>query len=136
MRMQRAVWRYLCLLIGGHVVASGCAARRGPKSTVTDSVSSQSAARDLVRANYLGATELRSVTATSTFDAVRKLRPEFIRPAIRAPRGGRVEPAVYLDGVHQGDPEALASIPLAQIYEILMLPEVEARARFGLFCPC
>jgi hypothetical protein len=80
--------------------------------------------------------DLASTNEWSTMDAVRRLRPDFLRGSARGPLTGPPQVAVYLNGAYDGDVSVLNSIPLAVIAEIAFLHPVAARQRFGSTCPC
>lgn len=68
----------------------------------------------------------------TAFDAVRRLRPAFLRGR---PSGSmRLDPDpiwVYVDGMKAGGPEALENIQIAQVFEIRKLSATDATTRFG-----
>jgi hypothetical protein len=89
------------------------------------------------RSNHLVASELQAISALSTLDAVKKLRPEFLRASPRSVIGiDRGEPSLYVNDVYNGDVSLLNTIPLMQIREISFLNPGEARIRLGAACPC
>lgn len=84
----------------------------------------------------LSASELASTNAQWTIDAVRRLRPDFLRGSGRGPQVGRPEIALYLNGSYSGDISLLNTIPLAEVREIVFLHPTEARIYFGPTCAC
>jgi hypothetical protein len=90
-------------------------------------------------AETLTAAEILGANALSTPEAVRRLRPEFLRPTVVwTPDAGSVRayPSVYLNGVHAGGPDILESVPLSVVEEIRFVRSTEAKAWWGSLCPC
>jgi hypothetical protein len=84
--------------------------------------------RDLLLADEIGRT-----SAVTAYDAVRQLRPEWLRrrgrSSIQTPRAEVL--VVYLDGVRFGGPEALRTLTIGGIREIRYLDANDATTRFG-----
>ena len=87
------------------------------------------------RASVITAEELASVEGPGTVDAVRRLRPAFLRGSVRTSRASP-EIAVYVDDRYDGDVTSLETIPVRVIRQIVFLEPVEAHVRFGPRCPC
>jgi len=87
------------------------------------------------RATLITATDLHSINATSTLDAVRQLRPDFLRASPRADRSA-TGPAVFINGMFAGDVSWLEWIQIAEVRDITFIHPTEARFRFGPTCPC
>ena len=85
------------------------------------------------RSDVLGSAELGSVNLDNALEAVLRFRPEFLRshgsPASVDPNAGM--PTVYLNGVRQGGPDALRSIPVAAVREIRYLSASSAADQYG-----
>ena len=83
--------------------------------------------------DILGRDELSSIPATTAWEAVAQLRPQFLhrhgpdRVEVRA----SARPTVYLDGVRQGSLESLHTIPAELVKEIRYLTPTRAAAVFG-----
>ena len=78
--------------------------------------------------------ELQTARVGDAHEALVRLRPEFLRPRgklSRDPEGGA--PIVYVNGIRQGGPEMLRSVPIAAIREIRYLSGQAAAARFGRY---
>ena len=106
----------------GLVTALACAsgtgrARRAPPASTT----------------VLLADEIRAVGARTAYEAVLRLRPEWLRRrgavSIRDPGSGEV--VVYVDGVRLGGPGSLGSIPVGSIVLIEYLNPSDAAGRYG-----
>jgi hypothetical protein len=82
--------------------------------------------------------DLAKVRGTTAADAVRQLRPEFLRVGGRrmTPSSSPGGPSVYVNGRHAGGTDALDLIPLGVLVEIRYLDAVAAKSLFGSFCPC
>jgi hypothetical protein len=82
--------------------------------------------------NVITADELSRIAATSLDDAVRALRPNWLRNApstIRPDAEGTV--VIYLDRVRLGGPESLRQINPMQVSEVRYYSPSEAELRFG-----
>lgn len=77
--------------------------------------------------------EIYSSSATTAYDAVRLLRPSFLRGrgARSMNAGGGSGPVLYVDGVYRGDPREMEQIPAANVLEIRYLDSTDATMRFG-----
>ena len=88
-------------------------------------------------ARHLGRADLLSVDGESVADAVRQLRPDWLRPN-RAP--GRatelVRPSVYINGAYAGSPDELRLVPLGTALDLRFLPPSAAWDQFGAACRC
>ena len=82
--------------------------------------------------NVITAEELSRIAATSLDEAVRALRPNWLRNApstIRPDAEGTV--VIYLDRVRLGGPESLRQINPMQVSEVRYYRPSEAELRFG-----
>jgi hypothetical protein len=83
----------------------------------------------------LTAEEISRTSALTAYEAVRALRPSFMK--IRGPRlSGEVTrttayPAVYLNGMYYGDTESLKSLYVIDIRDIGYIDSNEAMLKFG-----
>jgi hypothetical protein len=89
------------------------------------------------RSDVILPTEFRSLAGATAADAVRLLRPEFLRAvAPRSISGGASFAVVFVDNHRTGGFEALATVPLAIVVEIRYLSPMTAKGEFGSHCPC
>ncbi|HSQ30846.1 MAG TPA: hypothetical protein VLN49_13400 [Gemmatimonadaceae bacterium] len=81
--------------------------------------------------------DLASMTEMSLDDAVRRLRPEWLRvsPTDRQ-QAERGVASVYANGSYVGGLEALRLIPVRAVEEMRYLMPTAARSWFGMLCPC
>jgi len=82
--------------------------------------------------NVITADELSRIAATTLDDAVRALRPSWLRNApstIRPDAEGTV--VIYLDRVRLGGPESLRQINPMQVSEVRYYRPSDAELRFG-----
>jgi len=111
----------LAAALAALTIASGCTATHGSSRPARLS-SADEATQPRISASHrrLTGAELQLTEATSTLDALRRLRPDFLAPRlIASPSGNRVvAPTVYLNGIRQGGLDALYSIPIAAVREI------------------
>lgn len=69
--------------------------------------------------------DITASSATTAYEAVRLLRPAFLRS-----RGGSA-PVLYVDGVYRGDLRGMEQIPAATVQEIRYLDSTDATMRYG-----
>jgi len=82
--------------------------------------------------NLITQEELQRTSASNLFDAIRILRPQWLRQSPTIIRqGGEGSLLVYLDGVQFGDPTSLRQISLLVVQEARYLSASEAQARYG-----
>jgi hypothetical protein len=82
-------------------------------------------------------TEIRAIQANTAADAVRQLRPEFLRSTpTNAFSKAPALASVYLNGHYAGPLEVLSTIPVAAIVEIRYVTTSAAKSAFGSYCAC
>jgi len=82
--------------------------------------------------NLLTQDELQRTSASNLFDAIRMLRPQWLRQSPTIIRqGGEGTLLVYLDGIQFGDPSSLRQISLLVVQEARFLSASEAQGRYG-----
>jgi hypothetical protein len=108
------------VLVAGAAVVPACA------------TGTQGGGRTPSRALLL-ADEIRAVAARNAYEAVSRLRPEWLRRrgvvSLRDPSAGEV--VVYLDSAPFGGPRSLFNIPVESVVAIEYLDASEATGRFG-----
>ena len=84
------------------------------------------------------AADLANVQGLTAMDAVRQLRPEFLRATGRQASVSSTPPeaSVYENDRYAGGIDVLNRFPLRVIAEIRRVEAVEAKARYGTACPC
>jgi len=105
----------LLLVLGAVACASGSG---GPARTQRD---------------VLLADEIQRTSAVTAYDAVRQLRPEWLRRRGRSSIQNATAEVlvVYLDGARFGGPETLRSVAVGSVLEIRHLHASDATTRFG-----
>ena len=87
-------------------------------------------------AYVITAAEIANVGATDAYEAVQKLRPNFLRErgqtSLSDPGSTDVTPNVYLNDTKVGDISPLKDIPTDNIVTIKYWNDKEAQARFGV----
>ncbi|MEO5567143.1 MAG: TonB-dependent receptor plug domain-containing protein [Gemmatimonadaceae bacterium] len=74
--------------------------------------------------------EMETVPVDNVYDAVRRLRPTYLRA--RTTASSRMAYAtVYVDGVRRGSPEVLRSMSPRSVAEVRYLTPAVATTRFG-----
>lgn len=81
------------------------------------------------RRDVIGTQELGNAPRSSALDAIRRLRPEYMRTELGARAGAA--PVVYVDGARWGGMESLSTIPAHLVLDVRRLRPVEARLRYG-----
>ena len=109
-------------------------------SEEADSVMQQSFATDRgeTGAARIVPADLHRVRGTTALEAIRELRPDFLRISLRKMNESNASPAVsvYENGRYIGGVEMLSGIPLGMLVEIRRIEQVEAMILFGSKCPC
>jgi hypothetical protein len=85
--------------------------------------------------NAITAAELAGVSELMTLDAIRRLRPAWLRsraaPTPAAFRQGGVEPALRLDGILREGLQELETLPVRDVLEITFLSATDATTLYG-----
>lgn len=85
--------------------------------------------------NVLTAEEMAASQMTTAYDAIRNLRPTFLRtrgPHTLQPGGGVQTAHVFLDGQKYGDIETLKTMSVQTVREIRYLSASDATTRYGI----
>jgi len=85
-------------------------------------------------ANVITRAELDAAGSVSTFDAVQRLRPNYLRdrgPTSLVIASARTRPAVFVDMSEYGEIESLRAFPASRVDEVRFYPGSEATTRFG-----
>lgn len=129
--MPRSSSFVVTLIVGASLACTSAgASRRAPASSTNR--------------NVITLEELGSSSATNAYEAIQRLRPEFLRgrgvvptgavdPGTRASRGGlgAVPIAVYLNDNPLGGVEALRTIEISAVEEIRFYNSADATTRWG-----
>ena len=122
----------------GLLLVSACA--RSPEHQVMawPQISEREPGAALARpSDRILSSELRAVEANTAAEAIRQLRPEFLRTVPSQQVGVRAAtPAVYVDNRLAGGLEVLAGIPLGFVSEIRRFSPLSAKTTFGSYCEC
>ncbi|HVE77635.1 MAG TPA: hypothetical protein VNA89_02180 [Gemmatimonadaceae bacterium] len=91
--------------------------------------------------NLIRAEEIAGTGAATAFEAVERLRPEYLRgrgkstvraiPDVNSTAPDAVLPQVYVDGVNAGSVQALRAIPATHVREVRFISAADATTRFG-----
>jgi hypothetical protein len=84
--------------------------------------------------NVLTQTEIAASRHVTAYEAVERLRPNFLRSRATSARQNAY-PDVFVDGIRRGSPETLKAIPAAEVSEIRYLTVQDATTRYGLNVP-
>lgn len=108
----------LLLLLGAVACASGSGGAAGAPP---------------IQRDVLLADEIQRTAAVTAYDAVRQLRPEWLRRRGRSSIQNATAEVlvVYLDGTRFGGPETLRSVAIGSVLEIRHLDASNATTRFG-----
>jgi hypothetical protein len=89
----------------------------------------------LTSRNYVSAAEMAAQPTGSLYEALQRLRPEFLRSrGVTTFAGGVIEeglPIVYCDHMRLGGLEWLRNIPASDVVEVRFLSAGEAQFRYG-----
>jgi hypothetical protein len=82
--------------------------------------------------NRISRSEVNQTPASTAYDVVRRVRPEFLRSsARRVAAGSYTQPVVYIDALASGSLSTLAMIPVQSVIDITYFAPVDAMVRFG-----
>lgn len=87
--------------------------------------------------DHVAPQELATVTDGNLEDALRRIRPEWMRPSPTTRQAA--EPglaSVYLNDAYAGGLDALRLIPIEAVTSARYLTPTAARSWFGMFCRC
>lgn len=89
-------------------------------------------------ASSVSTVDVTRTNARTALDAIRQVRPEFLRASMRTPASSYTvtEPVVYENGRYLGGIDRLAMIPVDALVEVERVEAIEARARLGVSCRC
>lgn len=127
----------LSILVGSLGSISGCApAVAGSQRTSFEQLRLAPVGRQSP-SDRLARQDLASMTELSLDEAVRRLRPEWLRVSPSARQSAEQGLAsVYANDSYVGGLEALRLIPVGAVEEMRYLTPSAARSWFGMFCPC
>ena len=89
-------------------------------------------------ANYISLDEIKSSAAINAYDLINNLRPHWLRGRGPKSLNRYIEtslPSIYLDGIHFGNIQSLASISVESIVVIQLLGASEATIKLGGYNP-
>ena len=117
-------------LVGGGCAHSGDAQLRHLRDSDPSTDRSVSRSRDLLTAEEIR--QHPTVHVGTAYDAIRRLRPEYLVTAtFEAAGGNQASPTVFVDGIARGDVDMLRTIQVVLITEIRFLRPADAALRYG-----
>jgi hypothetical protein len=140
-RTHRRGSSLLAMIIAGMlIIASGCASTHATTSTfaIRQTGALSDGPRADVPSDVITAADLHDVVAANTAEAVRRLRPNFVRPSPvpGSMQGDYASPSVYVDGNYLGGIDALDLVHLDEVEEIRFIRANAAKNWWGGSCPC
>ena len=119
------MWQRVALLVVG-LGTTACAAATSTARPV------ESAGRNVITAAEIVGSHVE-VQVSDLYDAIKRLRPEFLRRRTNMPDSPFTEShiIVYVDGVQYGPVETLAMIPMELVSTIRYIRPAEANIRYG-----
>jgi len=84
------------------------------------------------RNNVLTREEIAAAPVGNAYEALDRLRPNFLRPHATGGRPATAYPVVFIDGVRRGALDVLRSVAANSIVEIRYLTAADATTRYGL----
>ena len=126
----------ICSVAGSTACATHVAGRQLVSPAEAQDASGQLRAGS--RSETLTADELMKADVQTTAEAVRRLRPEFLRTTqvVGVDGPSRAYPTVYLNGTYAGRVEALELIALGAVEEIRFFRPAQAKEQWGSYCQC
>jgi hypothetical protein len=83
--------------------------------------------------NLLTGDQLRETNVGNVYDALRRLRPQWLRTrgasSIVSPEA--TEPVVYVSGIRRGEPRTLQNVNVDQVRSVQFIDARDATTRFG-----
>jgi len=132
--MRTTISQQIGLAATALVLGTGCMTGRSAMADPSPEPARPARVSTPTRANIVAIDEIQSVEAGFTaLEAVRRLRPEFLRRHVTPMPGDREGgfAVVYLDGTRLGGPETLATISAASVIEIRYLRSTSAVEQLG-----
>jgi hypothetical protein len=129
-------------VIAGVVIvgAAGCLATPASQSVLLRErrIVGNEPPRSGAPSDVLTASELMVGGVMTVGDGVRRLRPEFVRPAFvpGSLTGAAISPTVYINGGYGGGIEILDRVLLEEVEDIRFIRASQARGWWGPSCPC
>lgn len=98
---------------------------------------SQHRAANRANSNVLGQQQLAATNSDNLFDAITKIRPEWLtsRGATSATNMALTSPSVYMNGMMLGKADVLKDVRLLDVTEVKYWNAGQASARFGMGHP-
>lgn len=83
--------------------------------------------------DVITAAEIERISAATAYDAIQRLRPEFLRSRGRSAAGvgNSQTPLVYIDAIRAGGLDTLRGIAAQDVEEIRWLSAADATTRYG-----
>jgi hypothetical protein len=115
----RRPWPAIVLLVAGCTGAAGCAG-----ATTREGASGTS--RDVITAEALADYQNRTV-----LDALRRMRPNWLRSRVPSGGGGAMPVLVFVDGVRRGSVPLLSTYQCSNVADIRYIPGPRAMMVYG-----
>jgi hypothetical protein len=116
------------------VLAAGCAssgASGAPAATAAGSAAQQSRGTQRSSRDLITAEELATVDVQNAYQAVQRLRPNFLQRRGTTSMTQQADIVVYVDNNRMGGPTTLQQIPTNEVKEIRYLSATDATQRYG-----
>lgn len=84
--------------------------------------------------DVISRTELSTASTLTTYEAVQRLRPMFLRdrgPVSLVNTSAHAQPVVFVDMTMYGDLETLKSLPASRVEQVRFYPGAQATTKFG-----
>ena len=105
-------------------ISAGCSS-----ATQGSGAGAQSSSKVLTRQ------EISTITAQSLYEAIQRLRPEFLRARSTSAPGPGLYPVVFVDGIRKGSPDYLRTMNAREVAEVRYLSVQDATTRYGMDVP-
>lgn len=92
-----------------------------------------SGAQERAQPNVLTGDQLRATDATTVWDALRRLRPQWLRPRATSSLVEPLseEPIVYVQGIRHGPLRSLQQMNIDRVRRVEFIDRRDATTRFG-----
>ena len=118
-------------------LTQACASSTQMQRTALDVSKEPEVFQSATAKNAVSAADLTKTSASNLFDALRQIRPEFLRASTRTTALSPArEISVFENDRYVGTVSQLSMIPLNVVVELRRLEPVEAKSVFGNSCPC
>ena len=137
--LPRLATSRLIVVLVAALTATACVSARTPegRSSLSLRAVSDSSHSSIVDAGRVRGDELARAGAVSVYEALERVRPDFLRGPGSPNAHGEVSlPSVRLNGVRVGAPDVLRLVQTAEVLDVRYRRPATALTMFGATCDC